>query len=66
MTPPSATARGTLPTRALSGRLVELMHNHLAYDSGYIAIAEALQAPLVTLDRGMAASPVATCSFVLV
>ncbi|MFM8350422.1 MAG: type II toxin-antitoxin system VapC family toxin [Actinomycetales bacterium] len=55
-----------LPTRALSGRLVELMHNHSAYDSGYIAIAEALRAPLVTLDRGMATSPVAMCPFVLV
>lgn len=55
-----------IPTRALTDRLVELMHNHSAYDSGYIAIAEALRAPLVTLDRGMATSPVAMCPFVLV
>lgn len=55
-----------IPTRALTDRLVELMHNHSAYDSGYIAIAEALRAPLVTLDRGMATSRVAMCPFVLV
>lgn len=50
--------------RAVSERVVELMVNHSAYDSGYIAVAERVGARLVTLDRGMATSPVARCGFV--
>ena len=50
--------------RAVSGRVVELMSNHSAYDAGYIAIAEQLGARVLTLDRAMAASPVARCGFV--
>lgn len=50
--------------RAVSGRVVELMSNHSAFDAGYIAIAEQVGARVLTLDRGMAASPVARCGFV--
>ncbi len=37
-------------------RIWELRHNVTAYDAAYIALAEALDAPLVTLDAALASS----------
>jgi len=34
-----------------------LRHNLTAYDAAYVALAEALEAPLVTLDSRLAAAP---------
>jgi len=38
-------------------RVWELRGNLTAYDAAYVALAEALDAPLVTRDRRLAASP---------
>lgn len=40
--------------RALAPRIWELRHNWTAYDAAYIALAEALDAPLITRDRALA------------
>jgi predicted nucleic acid-binding protein len=42
---------GHLP---LLPRIWELRHNLIAYDAAYVALAEALDAPLVTRDRRLA------------
>ena len=34
----------------------EMRHNVSAYDAMYVALARAVDAPLLTLDRGMAAA----------
>lgn len=47
--------------RTVTDRILELMDNHSAYDAGYIAVAEQVGARVLTLDRGMAASPVTRC-----
>ena len=38
-------------------RIWELRHNLTAYDAAYVALAEALDAPLLTRDRRLAAAP---------
>jgi predicted nucleic acid-binding protein len=45
------------PHDLLLPRIWELRHNLTAYDAAYIALAEALDAPLLTRDRRVAASP---------
>jgi predicted nucleic acid-binding protein len=42
---------------ALVDRIWELRHNMTAYDAAYVALAEALDAPLVTCDRRLADAP---------
>lgn len=42
---------------ALLPRMWELRNNLTAYDAAYIALAEALDAPLLTRDRKIAAAP---------
>jgi predicted nucleic acid-binding protein len=44
------------PHNVLLTRIWELRHNLTAYDAAYVALAEALDAPLVTCDRRLAAS----------
>ena len=44
------------PHQSLLPRIWELRHNLSAYDAAYVALAETLDAPLVTLDRRLAAS----------
>jgi predicted nucleic acid-binding protein len=39
------------------GRIWELRHNLTAYDAAYLALAEALDAPLLTCDRALASAP---------
>jgi predicted nucleic acid-binding protein len=44
------------PHDLLLPRIWELRHNMTAYDAAYVALAEALGAPLLTLDRRLAAA----------
>ena len=44
------------PHDLLLGRVWELRNNLTAYDAVYVALAEALDAPLVTCDRKLAAA----------
>jgi len=45
------------PHTPLLGRIWELRDNLTAYDAAYVALAEALDAPLVTLDERLAQAP---------
>jgi len=45
------------PHDVLLPRIWKLRHNLTAYDAAYLALAEALQAPLVTRDPKLAAAP---------
>lgn len=45
----------------LARRVWELRDNLTAYDAWYVALAEALGAPLVTLDRAIARAPGPRC-----
>ena len=45
------------PHDVLLPRVWELRHNLTAYDAVYVALAEALDAPLLTCDRRLAAAP---------
>jgi predicted nucleic acid-binding protein len=45
------------PHTNLLPRIWELRPNLTAYDAAYVALAEALDAPLVTRDRRLAAAP---------
>jgi predicted nucleic acid-binding protein len=44
------------PHDVLLPRIWELRHNLTAYDAAYVALAEALEAPLLTRDRRLAAA----------
>jgi predicted nucleic acid-binding protein len=41
----------------LLNRIWQLRQNLSAYDAAYVALAEELQAPLITRDQGIAAAP---------
>ena len=45
------------PHAPLIGRIWELRENLTAYDAAYLALAEALDAPLITMDAGLARAP---------
>ncbi|MCU0282235.1 MAG: type II toxin-antitoxin system VapC family toxin [Acidimicrobiia bacterium] len=49
------------PARAFLGRAYELRANLTPYDAVYVALAEALEAELVTADRRLAAAPGIRC-----
>ena len=44
------------PTEALAGRIWSMRHIVTVYDAHYVALAEALNAPLLTGDRKLAAA----------
>jgi predicted nucleic acid-binding protein len=44
------------PHDAFLPRVWELRHNFTAYDAAYVALAEALNAPLLTRDRALASA----------
>jgi predicted nucleic acid-binding protein len=50
------------PYAAFAERVWELRQNVTAYDAAYVALAELLAAPLVTLDARLARAPGARCS----
>ena len=45
------------PHTSLVERIWELRENLTAYDAAYVALAEALEAPLVTMDARLAQAP---------
>jgi predicted nucleic acid-binding protein len=45
------------PHFGLSDRIWELRHNLTAYDAAYVALAEALEVPLITCDRRLSDAP---------
>ncbi len=45
------------PHEVLMPRIWELRHNATAYDAAYLALAEALRAPLLTRDSRLASIP---------
>ena len=55
-----------VPHMALLVRIWELRDNLSGYDAASVALAEALRAPLVTADRGIAGAPAVRCEVELV
>lgn len=51
------------PYEPLAARVWELRHNLTAYDACYVALAEALKAPLATLDRRLTQATGPRCKF---
>lgn len=51
------------PHSRLASRMWELRGAVTYYDAAYVALAELLEAPLVTLDRRLAAAPGPRCEF---
>lgn len=49
------------PYEPLAQRVWQLRHNLTSYDAAYVALAEALDAVLVTLDGRLAQAPGITC-----
>jgi predicted nucleic acid-binding protein len=54
-----------LPTSSLGTRMWELHTNVTSYDASYVALAEALEAPLATLDRRVATAQGPRCDFLV-
>ena len=55
-----------LAIHGLMGRVWALRHNLSAYDASYVALAEALDCPLLTADARLAGAPGPDCSITLV
>lgn len=53
------------PHTTMSARIWELRHNVTSYDATYIALAEALNAPLWTRDQRLAGAPGIRCRTVV-
>ncbi len=54
------------PHKRLLPRIWELRQNVTPYDAAYVALAEFLNAPLVTRDARLASAPGARCDFRLI
>lgn len=54
-----------LPTSSLGTRMWELHTNVTSYDASYVALAEALGAPLATLNRRVATAQGPRCDFLV-
>ena len=52
-----------VPHAPLLQRVWELRNNLTSYDATYVALAEALGAPLATLDKRLSQAPGPTCPF---
>lgn len=55
-----------VPVVGLLERIWELRENLSAYDATYVAVAEALDAPLLTADARLARAPGVTCPITVV
>lgn len=51
----------SVPYESLAHRVWQLRRNLTSYDAAYVALAEALDAPLITLDRRLSTAPGITC-----
>ena len=51
------------PFEPFADRIWELRHNLTSYDAWYVAVAEAIAAPVATLDRRLAGSTGPRCGF---
>jgi len=51
------------PYELVAARVWELRNTLTAYDAWYVALAEALDAPLATLDRKLTRAPGPRCAF---
>lgn len=54
-----------LPYEPFARRIWSLRGNLTSYDAWYVALAEALECPLATLDRKLARAPGPACDFLL-
>ena len=54
-----------VPFEAVADRVWSLRHNATAYDAAYVAVAEAIDARLVTLDRRLATLPGVSCEILV-
>ena len=54
-----------MPIRPFEERIWQLRANLTSYDAWYVAVAEALELPLATLDRRLAQAPGPECEFEL-
>ena len=52
------------PYEPFAGRVWELRHNVTSYDAWYVAVAEALDVPLATLDQRLVAATGPRCRFI--
>lgn len=52
-----------MPLAPLLERMWELRHNITAYDAAYVALAERLDAVLITCDARLVAATESTCTF---
>lgn len=52
------------PYEAVADRAWQLRRNLTIYDAAYVALAEALDAPLITLDRRLARASGPRCAFI--
>ena len=52
------------PFAPFADRVWELRHNITIYDAWYVALAEALTCPLLTLDRRLARAPGPACEII--
>lgn len=50
------------PYEALAARIWQLRANLTSYDAAYVALAETIDAPLVTLDRRIRQAPGISCT----
>lgn len=53
------------PFEPIAWRIWQLRHNLTCYDAWYVAVAEALDLPLATLDARMSRAPGPTCRFLV-
>jgi predicted nucleic acid-binding protein len=53
-----------MPVRPFEDRIWALRSNLTCYDAWYVAVAEALEIPLATLDRRLAGAPGLRCKIV--
>lgn len=54
-----------VPFAPFADRIWELRHNLTSYDAWYVAVAEAFDLPVATLDRRLAAATGPRCPFLL-
>ncbi|MGB5816836.1 MAG: type II toxin-antitoxin system VapC family toxin [Thermoanaerobaculia bacterium] len=54
-----------LPFEPFADRIWELRKNLTCYDAWYVAVAEALELPLATLDRRLASATGPSCRFLI-